>query len=101
MKGANATNAGGDQATTENEPKHTCVIAGVNSLYNTQLARRRRIDYQEAAEYRVVESGGAALIPTTPNTTAVAGVTGKFRRPVGARYDAFASKDIDEELSTL
>ncbi|VDD78949.1 unnamed protein product [Mesocestoides corti] len=53
------------------------VMAGVNSLSNTQLARRRRrIDYQEAAEYRVVESVGAALIPTTPNTTTVAGVTG-------------------------
>ncbi|VDD84516.1 unnamed protein product, partial [Mesocestoides corti] len=42
------------------------VMAGVNSLSNTQLGRRRRrrrrrIDYQEAAEYRVVESGGAAL----------------------------------------
>ncbi|CUT99140.1 SUN domain containing protein 1 [Echinococcus multilocularis] len=71
------------------------VMAGEYAVPNAQLVRRR-IDYQETAEYRVVR-------PTTGSVSAVDGrgdVSVGLRKPLTVSTEEFFKRTGDEKLST-
>lgn len=74
------------------------VMAGEYSLPNAQLVRRR-IDYQETAEYRVVGPVTRSSALVTPNTVDGRGdASTDLRIPLSIRVD---EQDFtDEKLST-